>query len=96
MCHKNNLKNTWAFLLSRTIYPFNCGKHVVEIFNFVFVSKINFPFQKVVFTRPDRTLGVVGFQIETFYLFIVGILINLKICHLQTENLKKLIFVNKN
>ncbi len=28
-----------------------CGKYVAKIFNFTFVSKIKFPFQKVVFAR---------------------------------------------
>ncbi len=33
---------------------------------------------------------------KDFYLFLVGILINLRRCRLQTKNLEKLIFVNKN
>ncbi len=42
-------------------------------------------------------LGIVGSQIEIERIFLlVGILINLKRCHLQLENLNKLIFVNKN
>jgi hypothetical protein len=28
-----------------------CGDHVTKMFNFVFVSKIKFPFQKTIFTR---------------------------------------------
>jgi hypothetical protein len=44
----------------RRLGPFNCqeqftnsicGKYVAEMFNFMFVSKIKFPFQNVVFTR---------------------------------------------
>jgi hypothetical protein len=38
-----------------------------------------------------QILGVIGFQIE-----IESKYSNLKRCHLQTENLEKLIFVNKN
>jgi hypothetical protein len=42
-------------------------------------------------------LGIVGSQIEIERIFLlVEILINLKRCHLQLENLNKLIFVNKN
>jgi hypothetical protein len=42
-------------------------------------------------------LGVFGSQIEITRIFsLVGILTNLRKCHLQTENLEKLIFVNKN
>jgi len=42
-------------------------------------------------------LGVVGFQIEmNFFFSLVGILTNLRRCRLQIENLKKLIFVDKN
>jgi hypothetical protein len=42
-------------------------------------------------------LGVVGFQIETKRIFsLVGILTNIRKCCLETENLEKLIFVNKN
>jgi hypothetical protein len=44
-----------------------------------------------------QILGVVGFQIEIERsFFLVGILTNLRRCHLQTENLENLIFVNKN
>jgi hypothetical protein len=44
-----------------------------------------------------QILGVVGSQIEIKSIFsLVGVLINFKRCHLQTENLKKLIFANKN
>ncbi len=44
-----------------------------------------------------QIFGVVGFQIETKRFFsLVGIFTNLRGCHLQTENLEKLIFVNKN
>ncbi len=40
--------------------------------------------------------GVVGFQIEIERIFsLARILTNLKRCRLQTENLEKLIFVNK-
>jgi len=28
-----------------------CGKHLAQTFSFAFVSKIEFPFQKAVFTR---------------------------------------------
>jgi hypothetical protein len=74
-----------------------CGKYVVETFNFVFVSKNKFPFQKAVFTRPDRTWMLLDLKLKQKYFFsLVGILIILKGCHLQTENLKKLIFANKN
>ncbi len=42
-------------------------------------------------------MGVAGFQIEIKIFFsLVGILTNLRRCRLQIENLKKLIFVNKN
>jgi hypothetical protein len=41
-------------------------------------------------------LGVVGFQIEIERIFSLdGMLTNLRRCQLQTENLEKLIFVNK-
>ncbi len=41
-------------------------------------------------------MGVIGSQIETKRIFsLLGILTNLRRCHLQTENLEKLIFVNK-
>ncbi len=43
-----------------------------------------------------QILGVVGSQIETILFYLVGLLTNLKRCRLQTENLKKLIFINKN
>jgi hypothetical protein len=44
-----------------------------------------------------QILGIVGSQIETNKLFsLVGILANLRRCCLQSENLDKLIFVNKN
>jgi hypothetical protein len=44
-----------------------------------------------------QILGVVGFQIETKIIFsLVGILTNLRRCHLQIDNLKNLIFVNRN
>ncbi len=40
--------------------------------------------------------GVVGSQIETKRIFsLVGILTNLRRCHLQTKKLEKLILVNK-
>jgi hypothetical protein len=38
-------------------------------------------------------LTIVGFQIETKWIFsLVGIFINLRKCHLQIENLEKLIW----
>jgi hypothetical protein len=44
-----------------------------------------------------QILGVVECQIETERIFsLVGKLTNLRGCHLQIENLEKLIFVNKN
>ncbi len=43
-----------------------------------------------------QILGVVGSQIPKKKISLVGILTNLRKCHLQTENLEKLIFVNKN
>ncbi len=44
-----------------------------------------------------QILNIVESQIETKRLLsLVDILKNLKRCHLQTDNLKKLIFVNKN
>jgi hypothetical protein len=44
-----------------------------------------------------QILGMVGFQIEIEKIFsLVGTLISLRRCHLQSENLNKLIFVNKN
>jgi hypothetical protein len=43
-----------------------------------------------------QILNIVGFQIEKErILFLVDILSNLKRCHLQIANLKKLIFMNK-
>ncbi len=43
-----------------------------------------------------QILGVVGSQIEIERFFsLVGILTNLRRCHLQSENLKILIFVRK-
>jgi hypothetical protein len=51
----------------------------------------------VVGLLAQQILGVVRFQIETKrILSLVGIFTNLKRCCLQIENLKKLIFVNKN
>jgi hypothetical protein len=42
-------------------------------------------------------LGIVGSQIEIEKIFsLAGILMNLRRCRLQIENLEKLIFVNKN
>ncbi len=41
-------------------------------------------------------MDVVGFQIETILFSLARILTNFKRCCLQTENLEKLIFVNKN
>ncbi len=42
-------------------------------------------------------LKIVNFQIETMNLFsLTKILTNLRKCHLQSKNLEKLIFVNKN
>jgi hypothetical protein len=42
-------------------------------------------------------LRIVGSQIKTERIFtLVGILTNFSKCHWQIENLKKLIFVNKN
>ncbi len=41
-----------------------------------------------------QILKIIGFQIETKRIFsLVGIFINLKICHLQLDNIKILIFV---
>jgi hypothetical protein len=45
----------------------------------------------------QQILGVIGSQIEIEITFsLVGILTNLKRCHLQIDNLKKLTSVNKN
>ncbi len=45
----------------------------------------------------QQILGVIGSQIEIKRIFsLARILTNLRRCHLQIENLKKLIFVNKN
>ncbi len=42
-------------------------------------------------------LMIVSFQFEIGRIFsFVGILVNLRICHLQLQNLEKLIFVSKN
>ncbi len=42
-------------------------------------------------------MGVIGSQIENQKIkSLAGILTNLRRCHLQTENLEKLIFFNKN
>ncbi len=44
-----------------------------------------------------QILGIVGSQIETKRIFsLLEILTNLKICHLQSNNLYKIIFFNKN
>jgi hypothetical protein len=44
-----------------------------------------------------QILGIVGSQIETERIFsLVGILINLRRCCLQSKNLEKLNFMNKN
>jgi hypothetical protein len=44
-----------------------------------------------------KILGIVGPQIETKRIFsLARILTSLKKCHFQSENLDKLIFVNKN
>ncbi len=44
-----------------------------------------------------QIFGIVGLQIQTKRIFsLVGILINLRRCRLQTKNLGNLIFVNKN
>ncbi len=58
--------------------------------------KVNF-LSKGNFQKTRQNLGVVESQIETKrFFFLAGIFIILKRCHLQTENLKKLIFANKN
>jgi hypothetical protein len=45
----------------------------------------------------EQILGVVGSKIEIEVIFsLAKILTNLRRCRLQTENLEKLIFVNKN
>jgi hypothetical protein len=45
----------------------------------------------------EQILGVIGFQIETKRIFsLFGILINFRRCRWLTENLEKVIFVNKN
>ncbi len=45
----------------------------------------------------QRILGIVGSQIEIEMIFSLGrICINLKKCCLQTKNLEKMIFVDKN
>jgi hypothetical protein len=45
----------------------------------------------------QQILGIVGSQIETKMIFtLVGIFTNLRRCHLQSENMEKLIFVSKN
>jgi hypothetical protein len=42
-------------------------------------------------------LEIVNFQIETMIFFpLTKILTNLRKCHLQSKNIEKLIFVNKN
>jgi hypothetical protein len=44
-----------------------------------------------------QILGIVGSQIEIESIFsLARILTNLRRCHLQTKNLEKFIFVNKN
>lgn len=44
-----------------------------------------------------QILGIVGWKIKTKMIFsIAHIFTNLKICHLQSKNLEKLIFANKN
>ncbi len=44
-----------------------------------------------------QILGIVSSQIETKHIFsLVGIVTNLRRCHLQSKNLEKLIFVNQN
>jgi hypothetical protein len=52
---------------------------MIETFNFLFMSKIKFPFQKVIFTRPNRTWVLLDLKLKHKYIYIlVGILINLK------------------
>jgi hypothetical protein len=44
----------------------------------------------------QQILEIVGSQIETKRIFsLVGILVNLRKCHLQTNNLKKLVLLTK-
>ncbi len=46
---------------------------------------------------PHQILGIIGSQIEIKRIFSsIGILTNLRRCHLQSKKFKRLIFVNKN
>jgi len=59
-------------------------------------AKHEFLFPTVAFI-VCQILGIVGFQIEIeFFFSLVGILTNLKRCHVQSDNLNKIIFVSKN
>ncbi len=45
----------------------------------------------------QHILNIARFLIETERIFsLVGIVTNLKRCHLQSDNLNKIIFINKN
>jgi hypothetical protein len=63
-------------------------------FSMVVKNEVMFP--RVRFL-VQQILGIIGLQIKIEWIFsLVGILTNFRRCHLQTENLEKLIFVNKN
>jgi hypothetical protein len=51
MCHNFFKKKLGTFDYQEKFTNSICGKHVAEMFNFAFVSKIKFPFQKVIFIR---------------------------------------------
>jgi hypothetical protein len=48
---KRNFKRLGPFDCQEQFTNSICGKHVVEMFNFAFMSKIKFPFQKIIFIR---------------------------------------------
>ncbi len=46
MCHRKFFRRLGPFDCLEQFINSTCGKYVVEMFNFAFVSKIKFPFQK--------------------------------------------------
>jgi hypothetical protein len=61
---------------------------------FEMIARTNEPSKEIV---KRELLSIIGSQIETKRIFsLVGILTNLKRCHLQSKNSKKSIFVNIN
>jgi hypothetical protein len=52
ICHpKKTFRGPWSINCQEQFtYPI-CEEYVAQMFNFSFLSKIKFPFQKVIFTR---------------------------------------------